>query len=85
MPANTKIGHGWIVTGAGTLLLVATLAGGYQLGFGSDGRGIDLLAAQAAEPVARKVPTPKPPKRHPLSTLGRASAVAWIGAGHLGR
>ncbi len=31
------------------------------------------------------VPKPPPPARRTLSSLGRASAVAWIRVGHVGR
>ena len=59
--------------------------------FGGMLAGANAMAASNDEAQAAALSAPKPPAvaavhpRAKLATLGRASAVAWISAGHIGR
>ncbi|HWD26098.1 MAG TPA: hypothetical protein VG387_02955 [Rhizomicrobium sp.] len=58
--------------------------------FGGMLAGANAMAANNEDALAMATPAPKPAavtvRPHTkLATLGRASAVAWISAGHLGR
>ncbi|MEI9992943.1 MAG: hypothetical protein WDM86_23320 [Rhizomicrobium sp.] len=60
------------------VVLGSVLAGASVLADSGD------TSALLAKAITSKPVTPPPPHRRTLSTLGRASAVAWIRIGHVG-
>jgi hypothetical protein len=79
----SKLRKALIVSSATALLAPAAFAGMLA--------GANAMAAsndEAAQMTASAPPKPAATAVHPhtkLATLGRASAVAWISAGHMGR
>ena len=79
----SKIRKGLILSGA-TALLVPAAFGGLLAGASAIAQNNEpgVLMLQSSAPSSQAADHHEP---RTLSSLGRASAVAWISAGHLGR
>ncbi|HJW40505.1 MAG TPA: hypothetical protein VJ476_04660 [Rhizomicrobium sp.] len=76
--SGRKLRNGLIVSGLAAVLTPAAFAG-ILIGASVIAGGPDVAAFAAQGPKP-----PPPPHRTTLSSLGRASAVAWISGGHAG-